>query len=204
MEARIAERRRRSKQFAAPEARRASTCAGWMKEVRSIIGPDVRLASAGGFEDVERAPPRSGDMLPSEFPEVQNCAHLQHLLLTKIDMQFKDLRAMLQLPTEELEAGCNFPAAITLLNIVGGVSVLFFNASLRDLRRQQDRHLRFDALLAGYYPWQQEEVGCEKFLDILWSYTRNPLTHALGVFSKGMYRSIGGQISAFAQGSRGT
>jgi nucleotide-binding universal stress UspA family protein len=42
-------------------------------------------------------------MLPSRFPEVQSHHDLKHLLAARVDMQFEDVRTMLELATGGVE-----------------------------------------------------------------------------------------------------
>src|SRR5262249_15329305 len=60
--------------------------------------------------------------LPSQFAEVQAYLHLKHLLEVAVDMQIVDLRAMFQLPTKEIRAGCNLTVAARLFDLISGSS----------------------------------------------------------------------------------
>src|SRR2546430_509260 len=122
-------------------------------------------------------------MLPSEFPEVQSRAGLKRLLAEHVDMQFVDVRTMLQLPLADLArgftptsyilkivrrilhlpelglaGGCNFATASFLLNIIAGSSVCFYNTSESAFTTRNDRRDRFKKLLADFYPWHGEPV----------------------------------------------
>jgi hypothetical protein len=127
---------------------------------------------------------RSRSVLPSHFQEVQPYRHLRQLLDLQIDMQFEDLRTLLQLPRREdgLRGGCNLTATALACNIVAGASVLFFEASPEALAHRGDRSRRFRAVMTGYYPWsasdgKRDDDGAE----VLYDFTRNPLSHSLGV-----------------------
>ena len=80
-------------------------------------------------------------MLPSEYPEVQAYPNLKQLLTVQVDMQFKDLRTLLELPKTEGQGGCNLTAAGVLFNVIAGSSVCFYEASAEALTRRGDRGL---------------------------------------------------------------
>ena len=105
---------------------------------------------------------------------------VEKFLARHVEMQFADLRAMLRLPTEELQGGCNFAATAVLMNLISGFSVCLYNANLGNTR---DRGNRFNVMLNTYYPWQ---VGGEVNSDAegskkLYEFWRNPLAHRLGI-----------------------
>jgi len=130
-------------------------------------------------------------VLPSRFPEVKPYPRLRRLLRDQVDMQFRDLRTMLRLPRGTLRAGCNFGAAAILFNLIAGSSVCFFDASLEGLGSKRDRGDRFKAVLRTYYPWGKEPLDSGRVIDSLWQYTRNPLSHALGLDEAGESPEIG-------------
>ncbi|HEY83284.1 MAG TPA: hypothetical protein G4O01_08390 [Dehalococcoidia bacterium] len=103
----------------------------------------------------------------------------------QVDMQFADLRCLLQLPKSDLNAGCNFAAAAVLFNIIAGFSVCFYNASLQGLKSRKERGGRFKGLLRKYYPWANEPVGKDTGVKVLYEAARNPLAHSLGVYEPG-------------------
>ena len=100
-----------------------------------------------------------------------------------VEMQFADLRVMLQEPRDPmgLGPGCNFAAAAVLLNLISGFSVCLYNASLEVLSDPRRRGERFRKLLECYYPWDGEQYSPAKGSNWLWRGARNPLVHSLGV-----------------------
>lgn len=122
----------------------------------------------------------------SEIPELQNYPYVSHFVEELLSMQFADVRSMLRLPLPEQGiiddagyGGCNFAVATVLCNIVSGISVTVFRPpSLRNNRIGSGRVFR--QLLENFYPWEQGDNGSER-AEALYSYFRNPLTHALGV-----------------------
>ncbi|MDP9235783.1 MAG: hypothetical protein M3P30_00035 [Chloroflexota bacterium] len=121
-------------------------------------------------------------MLPSEFPELRRYPKLQRLLARQMDMQIADLRVLLQLPLENLDAGCNFAVASVLFNLIGGCSVCFLDADAeRPTRKPRGGDGAFKKLLNLYYPWQDEPVRPSKAIEILYHWARSPLVHALGI-----------------------
>ena len=132
-------------------------------------------------------------MLLHEIPELQNYPHVFTFVRFPLSMQFADVRSMLRLPLPELGiidsagyGGCNFAVATVLCNIVSGISVTVFRpSSLRNNRSRSGRVFR--QLLENFYPWEQGDNGSEG-AGALYSYFRNPLTHALGVQHGQSYR----------------
>lgn len=124
-------------------------------------------------------------LFPSRFAEVADRPHLRELLSVQIDMQMDDLRSLLAMPMPHLglTGGCNLTATMLLCNVAAGASMLLFEASLESVRgRQQDSGARFKEVLAGYYPWQQDDqLEPAKAANLLYGEMRNPLTHNLGV-----------------------
>jgi len=120
-------------------------------------------------------------MFPSEFPEVHACPQLKQLLALQVDMQFIDLRSLLELPRAEGDGGCNFAAASVLFNIIAGSSVCFYDANPSGLANRSDRSRRFLGILNDFYPWVGEPVIKEVGVSILYQSARNPLAHSLGI-----------------------
>ena len=100
---------------------------------------------------------------------------------TQVEMQFADLRVLLQLPTGDWQAGCNFAAANMLLNLLSGFSVCLMNAGLEALTERRDRGIRFKNLLDQYYPWDAESWSPNQCSEWLYDVARNPLAHSLGI-----------------------
>lgn len=120
-------------------------------------------------------------MLPSEYPEVQSYPHLKRLLQNQVDPQIIDLRTLLCLPQPGLESNCSFTAAGVLLNLIAGISVCFFDASIQALHRRGDRGTRFKEVLRKFYPWHEEPLAKEECVQALYNAARNPLIHSLGL-----------------------
>jgi hypothetical protein len=119
-------------------------------------------------------------VLPSEYPEVQGYPQLKQLLVHQVDVQFIDLRSLLELPRVEGDGGCNFAAAL-LFNIIAGSSVCFYEATPEGLTSRGDRTRRFRGLIRDFYPWTGESVTQDHGLAILYQSARNPLAHSLGI-----------------------
>ena len=112
-----------------------------------------------------------------KYPNI--CFYLEN----RLSMHFEDLRCLLQLPLGQLKAGCNFATASVLFNIIGGLSVCFFNPSLDDFKSDKERGRRFIEFLIAYYP-DESELIVEKETEakVLYDSCRNPLTHSLGLY----------------------
>src|SRR5829696_3114239 len=101
-----------------------------------------------------------------------------------IDMQLADVRDMLRLPMPEvgLESGQNFAATASLVNLIAGASVWFYDASTAGLSDRDDRGRRYRETLAAYWPWDDGEiVGKADGTRLLYDCVRNPLAHAFGM-----------------------
>ncbi|UGS35244.1 hypothetical protein DSM104329_01630 [Capillimicrobium parvum] len=100
-----------------------------------------------------------------------------------IDMQLGDIRDMLRLPMFDvgLEAGQNFAATTSLVNVIAGASVWFYDASEDGLSNRGDRSRRYRETLEGYWPWDTEAVDSEIGIKVLYDHVRNPLAHAFGM-----------------------
>jgi len=112
---------------------------------------------------------------PNIPPQVKRV--IQHL-----DMLLKDVHAMMRLPLrkeEGLDAGCNFAAAVFLLEIIGGISTTLYQSP-------GGSGQKFKGLLENYYPWDIEGITDKtKASNELYKWLRNPLAHALGIGGKG-------------------
>jgi hypothetical protein len=73
------------------------------------------------------------------------------VLVRHLDMLLGDVHSMLRLPLQEegMTHGCNFAAAVVLLELIGGVSSTLFQAP-------GGSWLRYRQLLERYYPWDAE------------------------------------------------
>jgi hypothetical protein len=120
-------------------------------------------------------------MVPSEFPEIHGYPELKRLLNHQVDMQFLDLRCLLELPRVQGEGGCNFAAATVLFNIIAGSSVCFYDAKPEGLTNRGDRGRRFIGILNDFYPWIGETIAKDVAISILYQSSRNPLAHSLGI-----------------------
>jgi hypothetical protein len=123
-------------------------------------------------------------MLPSQYPESRPYPSLRRLLVLQVDMQFADLKTLLCLPRDEegLGAGCNLTAATLAVNLIAGASVLLWDSSVEGLAQRGDRKRRFIGLAEAFYPWcDSDDVNAQLGTKLLWDYTRNPLSHTLGV-----------------------
>jgi len=101
-------------------------------------------------------------------------------LIQHLDMLLKDVHAMFRLPLKEegLTAGCNFAAAVFLLEIIGGISTTLFQGTGRSGQK-------FKTVVQDYYPWDLEgRPDRAKAAKELYQFFRNPLAHALGMGGK--------------------
>ena len=103
-----------------------------------------------------------------------------------------DIRCLLRLPQKRLPAGCNYTAASSLFNLIGGISICFFDASLKKFNSNSERGRALRDLLSLYYPWQEEPLSISKkqAIDVLYDSVRNPLTHSLGLYRASEHNRI--------------
>ena len=105
----------------------------------------------------------------------------------RIDVQLAEVRDLLRLPMPEvgLESGHNFAAAAaSLVNLIAGASVWFYESSTAGLSDRDDRGRRYREALAAYWPWDDGEIvdaaeGTRLLYDC--DCVRNPLAHAFGL-----------------------
>ncbi len=110
-----------------------------------------------------------------------------------IQVYLDDVNSMLRIRPNQ-RGGCAFPIALTLLDVVGGLSTIVYPSRVKPPNSGQ----RFEQLLAEHYPWSAEpqsavpkEVGPFTF----YKWFRNPQTHALSLETgevRGLTRMSGG------------
>jgi hypothetical protein len=123
---------------------------------------------------------------PSEIPGLDAYPMVKQMFEQHLDMQFSDLRTMLQLPIPpELPGGCNFAGAAVLMNVIGGCSVVLYNDPYPGMPAAtvpQRRGDRFCHLVSDYLPHDPAlEPPKARTVEVLYSFARNSLTHALGL-----------------------
>jgi hypothetical protein len=96
-------------------------------------------------------------------------------------MQFEDVRVLLRLPKAAFPAGCNLATASVLFNLIAGLSVCVYRASPRVIRNHPPAGDHFRGVLEQYFPWQGDPVPGPEAARVMWKYSRNPLSHALGL-----------------------
>jgi hypothetical protein len=101
----------------------------------------------------------------------------------RIDVQLAEVRELLRLPMPELglESGQTFAAAASLVNLIAGASVWFYDASTAGLSDRESGR-RFRETLAAYWPWDDGEiVDKAEGIRLLYECLRNPLAHGFGM-----------------------
>jgi hypothetical protein len=112
---------------------------------------------------------------------------VEKFIVASVELTFRDVHAMLRLPRPDdgLEAGCNFSIARVLLDVISGVSTIFYDSALPS-------RTRFVRCLQECYPWALEHdyrryPECMKPAPasaMLYDLFRNPFSHALGLDTK--------------------
>jgi hypothetical protein len=118
----------------------------------------------------------------SQLLDQKQYPKLWQFLKYQVDMQFADARCLLQLPQRNMTAGCNYAAAAVLFNLISGISVCIYDASLRDFKSKMGRGEKFKSLLLNYYPWPGEPAPRDEAVVVLYQSSRNPLSHSLGLY----------------------
>jgi hypothetical protein len=101
-------------------------------------------------------------------------------LVQHLDMLLGDVHSMMRLPLQEegMTHGCNFAAAVVLLELIGGVSSTLFQST-------GGSGERYKLVLENYYPWDAEgDTQPAKAARELYKFWRNPLAHELGISGK--------------------
>lgn len=117
---------------------------------------------------------------------------IEKVVRERIDPQLCDVHSMLRLPIDGepggLEGGCTFSAALTLFEIVGGVSQELYRDPCQKKGRgpsYKNTGVRFKKVLEDHFPWPQEPKTGEEIVEqdaakCLYFAYRNPLSHNLG------------------------
>jgi hypothetical protein len=126
----------------------------------------------------------------SQLLSVEDYPHVQSLTTGLFEMQFNDVRAMLQLPLPDLgiHAGCNFAIAAVLTNLISGISTTLYKpASLLDEMSspQCGSGRAFQGLVRDFFPYTPPPLRADGFATELYQLCRNPLAHAVGLLTTG-------------------
>lgn len=123
-------------------------------------------------------------MLVSQLAPAKGFPYVQSFVASLIDMQFSDVRAMLQLPRPDIgiTPGCNFAIISSLCNLISGISTTIHKpADLPDepggLRYRSAR--AFCELVRDFFPYMPP--GIDDFPNRLYHLCRNPLAHSVGL-----------------------
>jgi len=103
-----------------------------------------------------------------------------------LDMQFDDVRAMLQLPRPDIgiKPGCNFALVSSLCNLISGISMTIFKPPglLHEVKSSGNHSRRaFRELVANFFPYVPP--GANDFPEELYQLCRNPMAHSVGVLN---------------------
>jgi hypothetical protein len=122
-------------------------------------------------------------MLVSQLAPAQGYPHVQHFLQQVLDMQFGDVRAMLQLPRPEIgiTPGCNFAIVSSLCNLISGVSTTIYKPPelLTQVRSNCGAGHAFRSIVRDFFPYTPP--GANSFPEQLYQLCRNPMAHSVGL-----------------------
>src|SRR5262245_54739625 len=116
-------------------------------------------------------------MLVSQLAPAQGYPHVQGFIASLLDIQFSDVRAMLQLPRPDIgiTPGCNFAIVSSLCNLISGISTTIFKPPdlLQAVRSPECGSARaFRELVGGFFPYMPPGAG--NFPQQLYNLCRNP------------------------------
>lgn len=122
-------------------------------------------------------------MLVSQLAPANGYPHVQNFVVTLLDMQFSDVRAMLQLPLPHIGImpGCNFAIVSSLCNLISGISTTIYKPPhlLNQVQSQCGSGAAFRGLVSNFYPYTPP--GTNSFPQELYQLCRNPLAHSAGL-----------------------
>ncbi len=123
-------------------------------------------------------------MLVSQLAPATRFPHVQDFLVQVLDMQFADVRTMLQLPRPDIgiKPGCNFAIVSTLCNLISGISTTIFMPSAllsTKIPTAYGSRRAFTNLVRDYYP--SPPPGVNDFPEQLYQLCRNPLAHSVAL-----------------------
>jgi hypothetical protein len=123
-------------------------------------------------------------MRVSELAPATGFPLVQGFVAQVLDMQFADVRAMLQLPRPDIgiTAGCNFAIVSSLCNLISGISTtIYMPAALLGTLRSTgygDKKA-FKGLVGDFFPYTPPGAG--DFAEQLYQLCRNPMVHSAGL-----------------------
>ncbi len=123
-------------------------------------------------------------MLVSQLAPATGYPHVHGFLVQLLDMQFADVRAMLQLPRPDIgiRPGCNFAIVSSLCNLISGISTTIYKPShlLQEVQSPKCGSARaFHGLIRDYFPYTPP--GAVDFPQQLYDLCRNPMAHSAGL-----------------------
>lgn len=123
-------------------------------------------------------------MLVSQLAPATGYPMVQAFLVNVLDMQFADVRAMIQLPRPDIgiTPGCNFAIVSTLCNLVSGISTTIYKppGTLNDNSSPNYGSARaFRDLVTDFFPYVP--AGATDFPCELYQLCRNPMAHSAGL-----------------------
>ena len=123
-------------------------------------------------------------MLSSQLAPARGYPRVQEFVVQVLDMQFGDVRAMLQLPRPDIgiTPACNFAIVSSLCNLISGISTTIFKPPglIHEVRSPDCGSARaFRELVSGFFPYTPS--GAVDFPRQLYDLCRNPMVHAAGL-----------------------
>lgn len=124
-------------------------------------------------------------MLVSQLAPALGYPRVQGFVVQVIDMQFADVRAMLQLPRPDvgITPACNFAIVSSLCNLISGISTTIYKPSalLHEVRSKYDPGSAFKGLVREFFPYTP--TGAVDFPSELYKLCRNPMAHSVGLMN---------------------
>ncbi len=122
-------------------------------------------------------------MLASQMAPAHGYPQVHGFIVSLLDMQFNDVRAMLQLPRPDvgITPGCNFAITSTLCNLLSGISTTIYKPPhlLHEAESNYGSGAAFRNLVRDFFPYTP--AGAADFPRELYQLCRNPLAHSAGL-----------------------
>jgi len=123
-------------------------------------------------------------MLVSQLAPAIGYPHVQNFVVQVLDMQFADVRAMLQLPRPDvgITPACNFAIVSTLCSLISGISTTIYKprSVLHEVRSPRFGSRRaFQELVSDHFPYTPR--GAQDFPKQVYDLCRNPMAHSVGL-----------------------
>src|ERR1700682_6366665 len=96
-------------------------------------------------------------MFISQIVDLKNYALVRDFFVSHLDMQFSDVRAMLQFPRPDvgIKPGCNFAIVSTICNLLSGISTTIYKPAhlIHEVKSKCESKRAFQGLIRDFFPY---------------------------------------------------